>query len=153
MSLNQQTKKTTFIPLEFLEAEIEVIYTNNVANLTKFVNEMPIEYRNLLTKEKLLNDSPKIELKLDKCDYFLDYFFYTVDNDLEKYKIIITQKPKENDMSNLVSLCADLLDDILECEGMDIAPTPGQERQLRNVIVGYIFAKTWKFCTNKLNEV
>lgn len=153
MSLNQQTKKTTFIPLEFLEAEIEVIYTNNVANLTKFVNEMPIEYRNLLTKEKLLNDSPKIELKLDKCDYFLDYFFYTVDNDLEKYKIIITQKPKENDMSNLVSLCADLLDDILECEGMDIASTPGQERQLRNVIVGYIFAKTWKFCTNKLNEV
>lgn len=153
MSLNQQTKKTTFIPLEFLGANIEVIYTNDVTNLTKFVNEIPEQYRSLLVKDKPINDLPKVELKLADCDYFLDYFFYTVDNDSEKYKIIITQKPTEDDMENIICLCSDLLDDILECEGMDIDPIPGQEKQLRNKIAAYIGAKTWKFCTKKLNKV
>jgi len=151
MSLNQQAKKTTFIPLEFLGAEIEVIYTNDVTNLTKFVNEMPKQYRSLLLKDK--NDTPKVELKLTDCDYFLDYFYYTVDNDSKKYKIIITEKPGEELMEDIFCLSHDLLDDILECEGMDISPIPGQERQLRNKIGSFIGAKVWKFCTKKLHKM
>lgn len=153
MSLNQQTKKTTFIEIEALGIRIEVIYTNNVINLTKFVNEMPTEYLNLLTKEKLINDSPKVELKLANCDYFLDYFYYTIDNNLEKYKFIITEKPPQECMQDIFCMANDMLDDILASKGMDIAPRPDQERQLRNEVGAYIGQRIWDFCNKKLNEV
>lgn len=156
MSLNQQTKKTTAIEIKALGIEIEVVYTNNVTNLTKFVNEMPSEYRNLLTKEKnpsVDSEGNKIEITLDECDYFLDYFYYTIDNNLEKYKFVITEKPSEEEMKDIFCMANDMLDDILAIKGMDIAPTPHQERQLRNEVGAYIGQRVWDFCTKKLNKV
>lgn len=156
MSLNHQAKKTTFIPIDALGIKIEVIYTNNVTNLTKFVNEMSSEYRNLLTKEKyprVDSQGNKIEISLDKCDYFLDYFYYTIDNNLQKYRFVITEKPSEEEMKDIFCMANDMLDDILAIKGMDIAPSPHQERQLRNELGAYIGQRVWDFCTKKLNKV
>ena len=153
---NDVAKKTIFIEVEVLNFTIEVIFEKNKTGLLKIINEIPTEYRNIL-KDDAQTDKMKSQLKaglskdgMVEFPNVLDYFFYIIDNNLQKCKFIITEKPDKEEFQDITCLAFDLLDDILERKGMDIACEPNQERQMRNEVGSYIAGKIWAFCENKI---
>ena len=67
----------TYIPCEAYGFKIHVNFTNEEAELNKLYNKLSKEQ-----KEQLADGLDPEDLS--NLQYFLDYYYYTVDNDLKK---------------------------------------------------------------------
>jgi len=134
----------TYIPCEAYGFKIHVNFTNEEVELNKLYNKLSKEQ-----KEQLADGLDPQDLS--NLQYFLDYYYYTVDNDLKKYEIIITQKPEDSELKDIFCLASDLVDEILYKKGYDIpANSADDNKQLRNELASYIGQEIWDFCKNKI---